>query len=158
MAHANALHLDVSILKRQGERPVKSFSARARAIRFGLMSAEMHKIGAHVLCLGHTQNDINEVHAMRTEGSNVGTPLEWSPFPLWPEGRGIMCFRPLLNLGRDTVKTYLRQKNIEWINDPANDSGQTLRSRVRRELREAALVTPIVTPMNSASEIDSAVV
>lgn len=42
--------------------------------------------------------------------------------------------RPLLDIPRDKIETYLRSQNISWRNDSSNDSDNYLRNRVRHHV------------------------
>jgi tRNA(Ile)-lysidine synthase len=54
--------------------------------------------------------------------------------PLWPEGRGIVVARPLLNTHREELRVHLRELRIEWIEDPANANVDYERVRARQRL------------------------
>jgi len=47
--------------------------------------------------------------------------------------------RPLLGVSRASVVMYAGTRNVEWIEDPSNDSTAFLRNRVRRDLLPALL-------------------
>lgn len=71
---------------------------------------------------------------MRTEGSTLGRLRDWSPSPAWPEGRGLMLFRPMLDVGRAALRDWLKALGQDWIDDPANDDPRYARSRARASL------------------------
>src|SRR5690606_22184645 len=68
---------------------------------------------------------------MRREGSTLGRLREWSPSPAWPEGRGLMLLRPMLDVRRADLRDWLAGEGAGWIDDPANDDLRFLRSRAR---------------------------
>ncbi len=75
---------------------------------------------------------------MRAEGSTLGRVREWSPSPVWPEGRGLMLLRPLLEERRETLRAWLTGQGAGWIEDPANADPRFGRSRARRALAGTA--------------------
>ena len=71
---------------------------------------------------------------MRARGSTLGRLRDWSPSPAWPEGRGLMLLRPLLDVGRAELRDWLTARGQGWIDDPANDDPKYARSRARASL------------------------
>lgn len=125
------LGLPFTALKWEGEKPKTGLSAKARHARHSLIYEAMRLRGLNLLCLGHTDDDVAEAFGMRNQGSNVTAPQIWTPAPLWPQGRGIFCLRPLLSMRREDLRQFLRDCGQDWIDDPSNSSGQNLRSRIR---------------------------
>ena len=87
--------------------------------------------GARVVLFAHTADDAAESEWMRREGSPLGRLREWSPSPAWPEGRGLMLLRPLLDVGRADLRDWLGGQGARWIDDPANEDPRFARSRAR---------------------------
>ena len=114
-------------------------TARARAARHGLIAEAAGAAGARVVLLAHTLDDVAEADWMRARGSTLGRVREWSPSPVWPQGRGLMLLRPLLEERRETLRGYLRARGQGWIEDPANADERFGRSRARAALRAEAL-------------------
>ena len=71
---------------------------------------------------------------MREEGSTLGRLRDWGPSPAWPEGRGLMLLRPMLDAGRAEVRDWLSARGAAWIDDPANEDPKYARSRARLSL------------------------
>ncbi|MGN6424141.1 MAG: tRNA lysidine(34) synthetase TilS [Asticcacaulis sp.] len=115
-------------------KPTTGLAAAARTARHRLLATAARAAGCRVLCLGHTADDVIEAQAMRAAGSNVGAPRIWSPAPVWPEGRGLFLYRPLLNARRAALRAWLAQQGAEWIDDPANDNPASLRAQMRRRI------------------------
>jgi tRNA(Ile)-lysidine synthase len=84
-----------------------------------------------VILFGHTGDDVIEAQAMRLEGLSVPSPREWSPSPVWPEGRDLFILRPLLNVRRAAIRAFLAEAGETWIEDPANADPIQPRARVR---------------------------
>lgn len=125
-----------------GDKPETGLSAAARAARHRLIAEAARKAGARVVLFAHTADDIAEADHMRDEGSTLGRLRDWSPSPAWPEGRGLMLLRPMLDARRGEIRDWLGQGRRRWIDDPANDDLRSARSRARARLAwEASPVT-----------------
>lgn len=122
----------------KGDKPTTGLSAAARAARHALIAEAAREAGARVILFAHTLDDIHEGERMRAEGANLGRLRDWSPSPAWPEGRGLMLSRPLLDERRDTLRTFLATRAVDWIEDPANDDPRHHRARARRALASEA--------------------
>jgi tRNA(Ile)-lysidine synthase len=114
---------------------VTGLAAAARAARHRLIADAARREGARVVLFAHTADDVAEADVMRAEGSTLGRLRDWSPSPAWPEGRGLMLLRPLLDAGRADLRAWLRGRGADWIDDPANDDPRFARARARQALR-----------------------
>ncbi len=102
--------------------------------RHRLIADAARAAGARVVLFAHTADDIAEGEVMRTEGSTLGRLRDWSPSPAWPEGRGLMLLRPMLDAGRGEVRDWLAGQGTGWIDDPGNEDVRFARSRARQAL------------------------
>lgn len=121
------------------DKPDAGVPAAARAARHRLIADAARRLGAPVVLLGHTLDDQLENALMRGAGVRVGVLGEWSPSPVWPEGRGLFLCRPLLNLRRAELRAWLAEEGLTWLDDPANDDLRHPRARARRALTDGAL-------------------
>jgi len=145
---ARAAGADWCALAWDGDKPTTGLTAAARAARHRLIAEAVREAGARVVLFAHTGDDVAEADLMRTEGSTLGRVREWSPSPVWPEGRGLMLLRPLLDERRETLRTWLAGQEADWIEDPANADPRFGRSRARRALAGAVTdrtAEPVVT-------------
>jgi tRNA(Ile)-lysidine synthase len=115
--------------------------------------------GARVVLLAHTADDVAEADWMRARGSTLGRVRDWSPSPVWPEGRGLMLSRPLLDERREMLREYLTGRGIDWIEDPANADERFGRSRARAALsarggERAGEVDGVALPTRSSLRFD----
>ena len=146
--HARDVGAAFTPLNWGGAKPASGVSAAARQARHALLGEAARAAGVRVLCLAHTYDDILEAAWMRDHGSNVTAPVEWSPSPAWPQGRGVFLLRPLLGQRREDLRDELRARHVEWIDDPANANLQSLRVQARHAekaegpLRESETVSP----------------
>lgn len=121
-----------------GEKPAAGIPAAARAARHRLIADAARRLGARVVLLGHTLDDQLENAVMRGSGVRVGVLSEWSPSPVWPEGRGVFLCRPLLGRRRADLRRWLNGQGLDWLEDPANDDLRHPRARARRRLAGGA--------------------
>jgi len=117
-----------------GEKPTAGLAAAARGARHGLIAEAARGAGATTVVFGHTADDIAEAALMRAEGSSPGSPRQWAPSPVWPEGRGVFLLRPLLAVRRAAIRDALRARGWGWIDDPANADLRQPRARARHQL------------------------
>ena len=118
----------------EGPKPCNGLPAAARAARHRLIADAAREAGAHVVLFAHTAGDVAEGELLRSEGSTLGRVRDWSPSPAWPEGRGLMLFRPMLDVDRTELRAWLAGRGTGWIDDPANDDPRFARSRARASL------------------------
>ncbi|MFY8143576.1 MAG: tRNA lysidine(34) synthetase TilS [Caulobacter sp.] len=156
VAKARALGADARALIWTGDKPRTGLPAAARRARHGLLANAARQAGARVLILGHTASDLAEGAAMRAEGSSVSDPREWSPSPVWPEGRGIFLLRPLLSLTRADIRDRLAQEGETWLEDPANLDLRYARARARASAPSASPAGLFEALPPPAFEIDAA--
>jgi tRNA(Ile)-lysidine synthase len=128
---AHSLGAGFQALAWEGEKPPRGLPAAARAARHRLLAEAARGCGARVILVGHTADDVAEARAMRQAGSTTPAPREWSPAPVWPEGRGIFLARPLLALRRAALRDWLAAEGARWIEDPANADPRYARARAR---------------------------
>ena len=119
----------------EGLKPQAGVAAAARTARHGLLADAARDAGAKVLLTGHTLDDMLEAELMRAaDVPSLGRLREWSPSPAWPEGRGLFLLRPLLDQRRWVLRTWLRERGLAWLDDPANEDLRYARPRARARL------------------------
>lgn len=128
------LGLPFQAMRWSGPKPTTGLPAAARAARHALLAEAARRVGARVILMGHTADDCLEAQLMRQAGNRVGTPELFGPSPVWPEGRNLFLCRPLLPVRRDTLRRWLSDQSIPWIEDPANADQRFARSRARLQL------------------------
>lgn len=132
------------------DKPVRGLQAAARTARYSLLSHAARDVGARVILVGHTQDDGLENARMRaTDTPGIGGIYPWRPVPVWPEGRGLMLCRPMLELRRQALRDWLSEKGLSWIEDPANANPAFARVRARQALIGEAQVSPPGTVLDS---------
>ena len=124
-----------------GPKPATGLPAAARQARHRLLAEAAREAGAAVILMAHTADDAAENDWMRAHGSTLGRLEAWAPSPVWPEGRGLRLFRPLLGVRRAALRDSLRSRGEVWIEDPANADASQLRVRARRALTGSPIET-----------------
>ena len=118
-----------------GEKSSTGLPAAARAARHRLLAEAARAAGAKVILFAHTADDVSESDRMRAyDAPAIGRLREWSPSPVWPEGRDLFALRPLLAVRRQTLREALAQRGAAWIEDPANADLRFARPRARASL------------------------
>ena len=123
------------ILRWTGDKPSTGIQAAARHARYKLLAKAAREAGTDLVLLGHTTDDQRETVAMRQARGTVS-----------PDRRGdagmaratlyedrTWFARPLLDISRADLRTYLSDQNIGWIDDPSNLDRTYERVRVRQD-------------------------
>jgi tRNA(Ile)-lysidine synthase len=142
-ATADRIGADFRALTWEGPKPASGFPAAARAARHRLIAEAARLAGARVVVFGHTADDVLEAEVMRGEGLRLGVLREFSPSPVWPEGRGLFLLRPMLGQRRAAIRQALSEAEQSWIDDPANQDSRSPRARARSRLAGGGDPTPL---------------
>ena len=108
-----------------------NLQARAREFRYGFLATVAGRLGAARIATGHTLDDRVEttlarlVHGAGTEGLAGIPPVEGARV------------RPLIDLRRAETRAYCERRELEFVDDPANDDPRFERVVVRRRLVSA---------------------
>lgn len=129
-----------------GAKPSTGLPAAARAARHRLIADACRELGAKVVLIGHTLDDRLENALMRGAGAPVGPLREWTPSPVWPEGRGLFLCRPLLAARRADLRAWLGREGLTWLDDPANADLRYARARARLALEQGSEPEPQSAP------------
>lgn len=105
---------------------IEQEARRARRDFFRELLARGH---ADRIALGHTRDDQAETVLFRMMRGSGITGLA-GILPITAEG----LIRPLLDVGRQEVLGYLRERGIPWREDASNQSEQFARNRIRHTL------------------------
>ena len=124
--------------------------AAAREGRYAALETASKKLGAKHVLLGHTQNDQAETVLLGlARGSGLKSIAGMTPV----DGRWL---RPLLGITRATTEAACADQGIEVWNDPANESADFTRVRVRKTalpVLEAELGGGIVQSLARTAEL-----
>lgn len=115
--------------------PAAPSEETARDVRYAFLERTAREHGAGLIATGHTADDQTETilhHLLRGTGLRG---LRGIPFsrPLSP-GSEVKLIRPLLEVTRAEIETWLRSLGQEWRLDRSNDSSDFTRNRLRHDL------------------------
>lgn len=110
-----------------------NLQSAARDARYRLLAGWAADLGIPSIALGHTADDQAETVLMRlARGAGVEGLAGIPSFTI----RGDVKFhRPLLNVRRESLRGYLNQKGLSWIDDPSNEDDRFERVRIRKALK-----------------------
>lgn len=121
----------------QGAKPASAIQATARAARYRLLEDWCRAAGVLHLLLGHQREDQAETFLLRlARGSGPDGLSAMAPVS---ESAAVRRLRPLLEVGRATLETFLRGEGIAWIDDPTNRDPAFARVRMRQALPALAV-------------------
>jgi tRNA(Ile)-lysidine synthase len=121
--------LKVDVGKRR--RSHVSLQEAAREARFAALEGAADRLGCTKIALGHTADDQAETVLFRIiRGTGIaglaGIPYQRGPF-----------IRPLLDVRRSQLLTYLSKRKLGFFEDPSNANRRYARSRIRYDVLPA---------------------
>ncbi len=109
------------------------FEADAREARYAWLASEARGRNAPVVAVGHTRDDQAETILHRIVRGAGPRGLAGMP-RLRPLAEGVSLVRPLLDVGREELRGYLRSIGQPWREDATNADLDRTRARVRHDL------------------------
>ena len=120
------------ILTWNGKKPKTGIEEKARVARYNLLCGWCYEHHVQYLAVAHHLLDQAETFLMRIiRGSGL---YGLSSMREIYEMNGICILRPLLQVHPDELKAYLKEKNINWVEDESNQCDDFLRVRIRKFL------------------------
>ena len=115
----------------------------ARQARYDVMRAQLNQ--DDVLLLAHHADDQAETVLMRLiQGAGVNGLSAMQPWRVQAKSaHRIALWRPWLSIKRTTISAYAQRLKLPYINDPTNDTGDNVRSGLRRD------IMPVLASYNS---------
>jgi tRNA(Ile)-lysidine synthase len=120
------------VLRWLGDKPQTGIQAKARSVRYKLMTEWCLQNAVPVLMTAHNSDDQTETVYMRQSRTQSIKSLAG----IWAarDWNGIRIVRPVLGLSRDRLRTYLTSVQQDWIEDPSNTDEKFERVRVRNAI------------------------
>ena len=119
-----------------GDTPAPGVQAAARAARYKLMAATCRQSGILHLLSAHHLEDQAETFLLRLGRSSGIDGLAAMPGVV--ETNGIRLLRPLLQVPKEHLRSFLSDQNQGWIEDPSNEDRAYARVRIRQSMPELA--------------------
>jgi len=121
------LYMERIPVKKYAEERKLSLEEAARNLRYEFFERARKYFHADKVALGHNLDDLVETFFMRLlRGSGFGLSSI-------PPVRGYIV-RPLIEIRREEIIKYLKEKNIPFYKDPSNHDTKFLRNRLRHEI------------------------
>ncbi|MGL4563011.1 MAG: tRNA lysidine(34) synthetase TilS [Brevinema sp.] len=127
--------LNISCLVMNPEQPLSlsmpNFEQKAREVRYTLLLKAAQKEGINKIVTCHHADDVHETVFLKIfRGmTNVFIPSERSL-----DQKNINVLRPFLSISKKEICSYLKEYNINYIEDSSNSNPKYLRNFVRHEL------------------------
>ena len=139
---------EVDVAAYQREHGISSFEQAARDVRYGFLARVARQVGARLVAVGHTADDLAEtvlLHMARGSGLHGlrgMSELDPWPYSTSPHGHDapepdLRVWRPLIDLTRHHTTSYCRNNGIDYRDDSTNYMRDFARNRVRLDLMPA---------------------
>lgn len=151
-AWAKAAGLQAHVLTWRGAKPESGIEAAAREARYRLMGVWLRKHDVSSLYVGHTLDDQAETFLLRlARGSGLDGLSAMRAKAPWPLAgfAGLSVARPLLGIGREALRAYLKARSQSWLDDPMNENASFDRVKIRQA--QSALAALGLTPPRIAA-------
>ena len=127
-------NIEHHILCWEGDKPITGIEEAARNARYELIGNWCKENQVKFLMTAHHLYDQAETFFMRIERGSGLDGLCGMKDVFKRDGFTIL--RPLLNTNPNVMKDYLKDKNIQWVEDESNFCADLLRVRIRQFLPE----------------------
>jgi tRNA(Ile)-lysidine synthase len=120
---------EARVTKQEAKLSNQSLQAYAREIRYQAFEDILQERGATKIATGHTADDQAETVLMwmlRGSGTAGMSGI--------PAKRGARFVRPLLEISRNEILDYLKERQLTYRNDSSNSQSVYLRNRLRKDL------------------------
>ena len=128
LVRARAAELGLVCESARANRPLRS-EAELRDARWGFLRSVASRFDG-VVATAHTADDHLETVLMRVMRGAGARGLAGLHAPGGP-------LRPFLTITRSHLETYARDRQLQWVDDPSNDSPAFFRNRIRHDLLPA---------------------
>ncbi len=128
-----AVRLEISKSKINGAGQKEGLQQWARVYRYELLENLAIKYGCSVIATGHTMDDQAETVLLRIlRGAGIDGI---SAIPqLRRVSDNLLIVRPLLDVSRNDIQSWLKSIDIKWASDPSNRNSRFTRVKIRNEL------------------------
>jgi len=121
-----------------GNIPKTGIQEKARNMRYEVLGKACRELGVETLLLGHNEDDQAETILMRKNAGSGWRGLAGikpkSRAPIWPALQGLDIVRPILSCGRLELRSFNKNRYLQWIDEPSNSDPTFARIRAREYL------------------------
>jgi tRNA(Ile)-lysidine synthase len=111
-----------------------SLEEAGREARYEFLAAQADSFAARKIALGHTLDDQAETFLLRLLRGSGGRGLSgMNPVRTVGSRIDLRIVRPLLEVRRAEIETYLEEKSAGFLEDPSNTDPRFTRNRIRHE-------------------------
>lgn len=121
------------IIEWKHEKIESNIEHEARIARYELLTKFCLENNILHLFTAHNMNDVAENFLIRALRGSSSFGL--SPMKDCISIAGVQIIRPLLDHSKDEIMQYANLYNLQWVEDPSNESDQFTRNRVRKFLK-----------------------
>lgn len=144
----NCIFDEVDVPAYQLEAGISSFEQAARDLRYDFLARVARQVGARLVAVGHTADDLAEtvlLHVARGSGLHGlrgMSELDPWPYPISPgsddpHAADLRVWRPLIQLTRHHTISYCKNYGIDYRDDSTNYMRDFARNRVRLDIMPA---------------------
>jgi len=109
-----------------------SLEEKARNLRYGFFLESAKNAGANVIATGHTLDDQAETVLMRIiKGASLKGAAGIPPVRVF---KGIRIIRPLIEIEKNAIVTFLRKERIRFVVDSSNEDEKYFRNATRKRI------------------------
>lgn len=141
-----ALGMTATVLGWRGDKPRSGIQSTARKARYDLLAAWCRSQAVLHLLVGHHADDQAETIAMRAARGSGAVGL--GGMSAIVEMADFRLLRPLLGVTKVEVQEWLRQRDVDWVEDPTNRDLRFARARLRLDKtwrKEARRLTEVAS-------------
>lgn len=129
---ARSAGVEAHVLTWKGPKPCSAIQSTARRFRYDLLGEWCQSNNVLHLATGHHRDDQVETIRMR-QGHNSG-PDGLSGMAFQRETTWGRIIRPSLDMPKSKLRSFLKHRNLPWIEDPSNSDMSFERVRIRNVL------------------------
>lgn len=138
-----AYQIEHHILRWEGNKPLTGIEEAAREARYNLLKNWCFENNVKAVAVAHQAHDQAETFLMRLQrGSGLDGLCGMRPVS---SRDGLLILRPLLKIMPEELRRYLKERQLQWVEDPSNQCNEFLRVRARKFmplLEEQLGITP----------------
>jgi tRNA(Ile)-lysidine synthase len=125
-----------------GPKPLSNLQEKARIARYTLLTNYCLEHNIPYLATAHQEDDQAENFIMRlNHGSGI---YGLAGIPQTNIFNQVMIMRPLLNFSKKELQDFLKEQNIDWIEDPSNQNEKFTRVKARKILVKRPKLTQVL--------------